>query len=191
VLLLGINPGGPRQVTHLDTDLQPHDFLLEGPKGPRYWSNARTFFSMSPELRRTFTSATFAFCCPYRTASWSDLTPRQREVLVEVSRPVLRQIFADCRPKLVTVAGRAGFDVLSVAMQSDLVIGSKFDQGGTGGTYQWSASRGRLGGDDLVVVQLPHFSLANSSPRLQECAQWLWNGFRRWGVTLLAERSTD
>jgi hypothetical protein len=182
VLFLGINPGGPRQPKHLDTDRQPHDFLLDGPNIANYVANARRFFGASAPVHSTFRSATFAFCCPYRTASWTNLTKRQRDVLMDVSRPVLRQMFEDCRPRLVAVAGLAGFDVLQQTLSSDLAVVARIDQGGAAGTYQWAAHRARRGDDGIVIVQLPHFSRANASPRLQECAEWLAAGLQRWGV---------
>jgi hypothetical protein len=45
--------------------------------------------------------------------------------------------------------------------------------GGSGGTYQWSANKGSFNDQDIVIVQLPHFSRANSSTQLSECARWL------------------
>ncbi len=183
VLFLGINPGGARQPTHLDTDLQLHDFLLEGPQTSGHWQNARVFFGSSTLVRSRFAAATFGFCCPYRTTSW-DLPPRQREVLVEVSRPVLQQMMADCRPRLIAVAGRTAFTLLQEILSPEFVVLASLGRGGPGGAYQWAAHRARWRNDDTLLVQVPHFSRANSGSRLQECALWLADGLRRWSVAV-------
>jgi hypothetical protein len=56
---------------------------------------------------------------------------------------------------------------------SDWYLTKMMSRGGSGGTYQWSANRGSLNDREIVIVQLPHFSRANSPSQLAECATWL------------------
>lgn len=174
VLFLGINPGASPN-RFIDTDLNAHNVLLEGPNPARhaYWTNARKFFNADRIVRELFATATFAFCCPYRTTTWSGLSEGQRETLMALSRPVLRQIVEDCQPALIAVAGVAGRDALLRTLGADLSLGSGASGNQTSGTYQWTVHDGSCRGHALTMVQLPHFSRANSGPRLAECATWL------------------
>jgi hypothetical protein len=173
VLFLGINPGASPN-RFIDTSLCDHNVLIEGPNpaGHAYWTNARKFFNADPIVREVFDAATFAFCCPYRTTTWSGLAERQREVLTGVSRPVLRQVVTDCQPTLIVVAGVAGRDAL-VRTLPELALERREPGGESSGTYQWMSHRGRFAGRALVLVQVPHFSRANSSLRLMGCAAWM------------------
>jgi hypothetical protein len=174
VLYLGINPGASPS-TDLDTALQSHNWLLEGPNDAKHvnWTNARKFFASSPVLQRVFSTATFAFCCPYRTENWTELPERDRDILIALSKPILRKMIEDCRPKLIVAAGRAGFDMVCEMLKPEWYLTKVLSRGGSGGTYQWSANRGSFNDQEIVIVQLPHFSRANSVGQLTECANWL------------------
>jgi hypothetical protein len=173
-LVLGINPGISPS-TDLDVGLQQHDFLLEGPDRPRhqYFTNARKFFNSSPAVLDIVRLATFSFCCPFRTASWSDLSDGLRSALVESSRPILARIVRDCVPALIVVAGVDGFRVMTETLAGDVQVRRAVSHGGSAGTYQWCAYDARINSRAVVIAQVPHFSRANSTPRLQECAGWL------------------
>ncbi len=171
VLFLGLNPGGAD--TKMDVGVQVHNYLLEGPRDAIYWTNARKFFSCSRTLTSLFSTATFSFCCPYRTPDWINLADHQRRVLIGRSRPVLRQIIADCRPALIVVAGRTSLDILEEEILRPEWYLTKVLSATGSGIYQWAAHRGSYQDRDLLIAQVPHFSRANSMPPLQECAMWL------------------
>ena len=170
VLFLGLNPGGTDP--KLDIGLQEYNYLLEGPNHAVYWTNARKCFSASPVLASLFRTATLAFCCPYRTADWSSLSDDHRRVLVGRSKPVLRRMVADCRPALIVVAGKVSLELVQDMLRPEWHITKALGACGSG-TYQWAAYRGSYNDQEFVIAQVPHFSRANSSPRLHECATWL------------------
>lgn len=175
ILMLGINPGG-RGYRELDLELHDSNWLLEGPPDLkiRYWSNARRLFGTSAELRSAMETATFSFCCPYRTARWNGLERGRLHSLIRNSQPVMTRMLADCRPKLIIVAGAAGLQALGYIASPALELGEVVDHGGDGkGTYTWKALRARHEGRELVVAQIPHLSRANSHARLAECGAWL------------------
>jgi hypothetical protein len=173
-VMLGINPG-ISPYTHLDVGLQAHNYLLEGPNENhhQYITHARTFFNSSTALREAMRLATFSSCCPYPTASWSDLAADIRASLVEVSRPVLRRLMHDCQPALVIVAGVDGFRAFEETLGRTLQVQRALSRGGSGGVYQWAAYAATSDGRQVTVAQVAHFSRANSRPRLEECGRWL------------------
>jgi hypothetical protein len=173
-VMLGINPG-VGQWTGLDVGLQAHDYLLEGPDSARhrYLTGARICFKVSPQVREALRLATFSFCCPYRTASWSDLAPDLRSALLDASRPVLWRLMGDCQPALVIVAGVDGFRAFEQTLGRTLQVQRALSRGGSGGAYQWEARAATCDGCQVTVAQVPHFSRANSRPRLEECGRWL------------------
>lgn len=174
MVMLGINPGVADSI-HLDLGLQAHNYLLEGPDNVRIQdsTNSRKLFNASPSLIAAARLATFSLCCPYRTASWSNLAPDLRTALLDASRPVLRRIIRDCQPSIVVVAGVDGFNALQETLGRTLEVGRTLSRGGTGGAYQWAAYAANCDGRPATVAQVPHFSRANSRPRLEECGRWL------------------
>jgi hypothetical protein len=175
ILMLGINPGGRG---HREVDLELHDWnwLLEGPPELkiRYWNNARRLFSTTVDLRSAMETATFSFCCPYRTARWNGLERGRRQSLIRNSKPVMARMLADCQPRLIIVAGIAGLQGLGDIASPVLELGAVIDHGGDGkGTYTWKALRAHHEGRQLTVAQIPHLSRANSHARLAECGTWL------------------
>ena len=52
---------------------------------------------------------------------------------------------------------------------------------GPGGTYQWSRTCLTLNGRDICVLQLPHFSRANSLRLLEPFEVWLREQLREFG----------
>ena len=71
-----------------------------------------------------------------------------------------------CRPSLMVAAGRAGFDTVCEMLKPEWYLTKVISRGGSGGTYQWSANRGVFNDQEMVIVQLPHFSRANSPTHL-------------------------
>jgi hypothetical protein len=175
ILMLGINPGG-RAYRELDLKLHKQNWLLEGPDDlkVRYWTNARRLFGATHELRAAMELATYSFCSPYRTIKWKGLERDRVRSLIRNSKPVMRRMLADCKPKVIIVAGAAGFQVLGYTAGADLELGESFDRGGDeSGTYRWKAFNAAHAGNQVVVVQIPHLSRASSKVRLKECGEWL------------------
>ena len=99
------------------------------------------------------------------------------------SRRVLKRVLDDCRPALVAIQGRSGFDTFCEVADNRVRVGTLISQGGSAGTYQWAAYHAQLQDRDVVIVQLPHFSRANSAARLNECSLWLSAVLRSAGVS--------
>ena len=79
----------------------------------------------------------------------------------------------DCQPALVIVAGVEGFRAFKETLGRTLQVERTISRGGTGGVYQWAAYAATHDGRQVTVAQVPHFSRANSRPRLEECGRWL------------------
>lgn len=174
VLVLGINPG-PSESAELDVRRQDFDFLIDGPAKPRHqnWTNARKFFNASPRVLEVVRLATFAFCCPYRTAAWSSLPQSVKTALADSSRAILTKIVQDCRAQLIIITGVDGFRLFAEIMNRSLEVKSTISRGGDGRLHQWAAYAGELEGQRVIVAQVPHFSRAGESAKLRECAAWL------------------
>jgi hypothetical protein len=175
ILMLGINPGASND-PKLDLKLHEHNYLLEGPANIRirYWTNARRLFGATDELRAHMESATYSFCCPFRTIKWNGLELARIRSLIRNSKPVMARMLADCKPKVIIVAGTAGLQVLGYTAAPLLDLGEPFDRGGDAkGKYRWQALSASHSGRPLTVVQIPHLSRASSKVRLAECGQWL------------------
>ena len=66
-----------------------------------------------------------------------------------------------------------GFTVFEETLGRALQVERTTSRGGTGGIYQWAACATIHEGRPVTVAQVPHFSRANSRPRLEECGRWL------------------
>lgn len=175
ILMLGLNPGASPW-PKIDVKLHPHNFLLEGEPElkVRYWTNARKLFNGTTELRAAMDSATFSFCCPYRTARWNGLPKTRIQALIRNSKPVLAQMMTDCRPSLVILAGVEGAKLFSYTTSPRLEWGAEIGRGGDAkGTYQWRAVSASFDGASFVVAQIPHLSRAGAPAKLKSCAEWL------------------
>lgn len=176
IVMLGINPGANVHDRSLYVGTYDSNCLLPGSpdEGFSYWRNAQILFGSTPELRSAMETATFAFCCPFRTKMWSGLPRVEREALIAHSRPIIGQLLEDCDPQLVIVAGVAGLDALRNIAAPRLRIGELRDDGGAPtGTYQWRAYHATRDGADTTVAQVPHFSRANARQKLTACGHWL------------------
>ena len=165
ILMLGLNPGLLREesggaffasYSH-NYDLADSNILLGDPSDEngrrvRYWRNARRCFGATANLRATMALATFAFCCPFRTASWSDLTARQRSLLEAHSRPVLRLILNDCQPRLVIVAGGQPAIFCSEAELSTRTKQSQIRASRVGPRSYVRSPVGRTGGNSITAL---------------------------------------
>ena len=94
--------------------------------------------------------------------------------MISLSRPVLRRMLEDCRPALVVVTGTSAHRAFEEIIRDGWQLTKFLSRAAKpGDIYQWAAFRGLLNGQETIVAQVPHFSRANSSAKLDECAQWL------------------
>ena len=176
ILMLGLNPGANKGPQKLYVGTYSSNLLLPGGPNERfsYWRNARTLFAATAPLLSAMESATFSFCCPFRTSTWSNLPRQKRDALIRYSRPILTQVLQDCAPRLVIVAGVAGLDALRTIAAPRLTISGVISDGGDrSATYQWRAYSATFDDSEVVVAQVPHLSRANSHARLESCGKWL------------------
>lgn len=175
ILMLGLNPGRARQEVRMECELLPENPLVTDgwPAQHGYWRNARRCFGTDEVLKGRIEQATFAFCSPFRTSNWN-LAKSHRDAIVAHSRPIMRQLLADCSPRVVIVAGKAGLGAfLSIAGDAVDVVGEPHRGPYTKGTYQWSSRPARIDAHAAVLLQVPHFSRASSPGKLDECRGWL------------------
>ncbi len=174
ILMLGINPGRNAKDPTFGAGLPDRNFLLEGAEGVNfpYWRNAKYLFGSEP-LKTPMQSATYSFCSPFRTPNLS-LSNQDRALLVSHSRPILRQMLAECAPRLIIVAGVSGAGLLREIAGDAIQVGDALPgEGDAKGKYQWRAYRAVVSGSPSVVAQIPHLSRANSRTRLDGCRRWL------------------
>jgi len=142
-----------------------------------YWKNFCLFLDSAQGLREWMEDATATYCLPWRTKDGNELRKLDRQTggkLSELGGKLFRQMIAHHRDNsgsvVLIVAGVEslqwikskpflGFDVTEHTVESST----------RRGTYQWR----KIALDNITIYQLPHFSRANSRPRLSECANWL------------------
>lgn len=176
ILMLGLNPGVNRNDSRFSVQKCPENFLLPGSPdhGFSYWRNAKALFGATPALAVAMQTATFSFCCPFRTPAWNAMPGSKRDALIRHSKPILTRVLRDCAPRLVIVAGLAGLEALRSIAAPALDIGKLVSDGGDpAGTYQWRAYQGTFQGEGTAVAQIPHLSRANARVRLANCGRWL------------------
>jgi hypothetical protein len=176
ILMLGLNPGlSDRDNCYMD--LPDENWLLEGkpPKHLPYWRHARMAFG---HARSEMDTATFSFCCPYRTRGWN-LPVAHRRMLMQAAKPVLQQLMLDCAPRTVIVAG-VETEAVFQATLGEVVLGTAISTSAQrSGRYQWRATEARWRAHSFVLLQIPHFSRANKTDRLNECGRWLAERLRQ------------
>jgi hypothetical protein len=115
--------------------------------------------------------ATYTFCIPFRTPTWYGLSVRERSVLRDGARPILRQILHDCRPQAIICAGAASrtllYDLSSVSSLSGEAVEGRH------GRQRWTADATTAPWGTREVLRVPHFSRFNSIAGLTACGVWL------------------
>jgi hypothetical protein len=178
-IFLGLNPGG-REAKPFKTDLREEGNFWDDPNREYpYWKNCRSFVKPGSRLHEWITTATVAYCCPWRTRDGRELYKLDAQTggrLFQYCGELLRRLVKDHKETfpdtevVLVVPGRATLHLLSSQPFLDIKWRDhlRFDNG-TRGTYQWA----KVEWDDIVLYQVPHFSRANSAQRLTECAEWL------------------
>lgn len=178
-IFLGVNPGGG-EPNPFKTDLRKKGNFWDdsNPQYP-YWRNCKLFVNAASGLHEWMTTATVAYCCPWRTRNTPELHKLNSQTggrLLGYCGELLRRMVKGHKEtspesKVVLVAaGRASLRLLSRQPFLDINWREylKFENGAKG-TYQWR----KVQWDDMVLYQVPHFAYANNAQRLTECAEWL------------------
>jgi hypothetical protein len=178
-IFLGLNPGGGEPWQFKTCLREKGNFWDDPNREYPYWKNCRVFVNSASGLHEWLTAATVAHCSPWRTRDGRELYKLNTQTsgrLFQYCGELLRRLIKDHRdtsPDLkvvLVVAGRASLHLLSSQAFLDINWHDhlKFDNDARG-TYRWA----KVEWDDIVLYQVPHFSRANSTERLIECAEWL------------------
>lgn len=176
-----LNPGFPRNGVLVNPESsEGYNVPFRNPEALRkqyvYLHNCERFFSSYSLLDRWINHAiTSAFLVPWRTSDTSEL--RRLNQLTQgqlffYAGQLVTQIIRDHGAKLLITAGKSALDLLEKLG----VVESVFEQSGPWGpgkSYQWSKCKLLIGGRVLNVLQVPHFSRANSPAKMHDLAQWL------------------
>jgi hypothetical protein len=86
-------------------------------------------------------------------------------------------VIRDHGAKLLITAGKS-----AIGLMSDLGLKEekfeKFSSFGPGKSYQWSKHKFVMDGREIDVLQIPHFSRANSPVKMRELGSWLMEELR-------------
>ena len=142
-----------------------------------YLRNCERFLSDHPSLGTWMNAGvTSAFLVPWRTRNAVELyalNRRSRGEMFEAARELVRLIIQHHKARLLLVAGKSAIQLLNDLGVPDVPI--RIDRFlGPGGSYQWSRSQTAVDGEPVTVLQVPHFSRANSSVKMRELGYWLW-----------------
>lgn len=176
-----LNPGWPRNGLLVDpTSPEGYNVPFRNPEALRkqyvYLHNCQRFFSAHPSLDGWIDNGvTSAFLVPWRTSNMSELR-RLNQVtggqLFSCAGRLVKQIIRDHEAKLLITAGKSALDLLG----SLGVMEEKLEESaalGPGKSYQWSKCKLAIGGSEVTVLRIPHFSRANSPTRMGGLGAWL------------------
>lgn len=185
-----LNPGFPRSGFLIDPGSSGSDYNVpfNNPEALRkqyvYLHNCQRFFSTYPQLNHWINHrVTSAFLVPWRTANMSDLHRLNQMTegrVFSYAGRLVTQIIRDHKAKLLITAGRSALDLLK-----DLgVMEEALKQSGPlgpGKSYQWSSYKVSIGGVVVDLLQIPHFSRANSPAKMHDLALWLTEQLKPFG----------
>ena len=141
-----------------------------------YLHNCERFFASDPLLNRWVNSAvTSAFLVPWRTRNVGELLKLNQATqgrVFEFSRKLSRCIIQHHRAEVILAAGKAALQL----MTSMRLLDGPLEQDeicGPGGIYQWSRCCALVDGRKVTILQIPHFSRANSPAMLRALVPWL------------------
>lgn len=141
-----------------------------------YLLNCQRFFEAYPALCHWVRNGvTSAFLVPWRTRTLAELEVLNRMSSGRVyayAGALVRQIVRDHQAKRLIVVGKAALGLLAslkVVRQMERLTGDL----GPGGSYQWSKWQAVFAGGTVTILQIPHFSRANSREKMRAFADWL------------------
>lgn len=184
ILFLALNPGlwnfGHPQVEYVLknfgsmpfwTNLLHQNVLLEGEETDfSFWNNCREFFSFIPEVRKEMQLATFSFLVPWRSEKWRGI--RNDEKYLKPSKEIRDILIKDCNPKFIFVSGsgkETRKDIQKFFGHVSEVGEGELDLGIENHLYKLIF----LSCGEKYIIQLPHFSRANSPDLLEKLAKFL------------------
>ncbi len=184
-----LNPGFARDGSPLDPSSSgesnvPFSNSAELRRQYVYLHNCQRFFGSHPVLDEWINAqVTSAFLVPWRTRDTSELYLLNRKTegrLFGYARALVREIIEHHQARLLIAAGKS-----SLALLNDLGVPERpvwVDRYlGPGGSYQWSRCEAEVNGSRLTILQIPHFSRANSPAKLRELGVWLTDELERFG----------
>ncbi len=147
-----------------------------------YLHNCQRFLDAHPALHAWFNSSvTSAFLVPWRTRNASELyrlNQQSKGLVFAYARVLVSQILNDHHAQLLITAGKSSLTLLNdlAVFETPLCPGQYF---GPGGSYQWSQTEALWRGSKITILQIPHFSRANSPDVLRQFGVWLAGALER------------
>ncbi|MBV8709607.1 MAG: hypothetical protein JO028_20650 [Acidobacteriaceae bacterium] len=185
-----LNPGFPRNGFLIDpgSSGSGYNAPFKNPEALRkqyvYLHNCQRFFSTYPQLNDWINNrVTSAFLVPWRTANMSDLrrlNQMTEEQMFSYAGRLVKQIIRDHKAKLLITAGRSALNLLQ---DLGIIVEILQQSGplGPGKSYQWSSYKLSIGGGAVDLLQIPHFSRANSPAKMRDLALWLTEQLKPFG----------
>ncbi len=181
IVYFSLNPGVPRSGRNVDPTSRdkwnvPFSNPTELKSEYAYLQNCERFFGSDARLKQWIQEGvTSAFLVPWRTRNLSNLVKLNAITggkLWMYAGEIARTVIQDHQARLLLLVGKA-----SLRLLVDLkIVGALVQETamlGPGGTYQWSRWRAEIDGRTIVILQIPHFSRANSPLKMKGLAQWL------------------
>ena len=176
-----LNPGFPRNGLLLNPESsEGYNVPFRNPEALRkqyaYLHNCERFFSSYPLLNAWINNGiTSAFLAPWRTSNTSEL--RRLNQLTQgrlffYAGQLVKQIIRDHEATLLITAGKSALDLLESLGVVEKIL-EQAGPWGPGKSYQWSKGKLLIEGREISVLQIPHFSRANSPAKMSDLAQWL------------------
>jgi hypothetical protein len=191
-IFFGLNPGFPKHLSTTQFDVgpcssegtnYPFSYPDKDSREPEYFRNCRNFLNAYPGLKAWFDEGvTSTFLCPWRTADVPTLHGLNMGTdgrLFKYSGNLLQHMIKDHEAKIAVIAGACGVSLLKQVLNAPECVEFTCDlvEGYGRRIYQWSRWNMNLNGRKLMVLQIPHFSRANSPDILRPCANWLMRQF--------------
>ena len=158
-----------------------------------YLHNCERFLGCHAALSRWMNDkVTSAFLAPWRTRNASDLYKLNHRTdgrLFGHAGQLATQIVRHHQARVLILAGKSSLTLLHDLGLVEAPIGRHIFSG-PGGSYQWSRSETAVGGRAVTILQIPHFSRANSVAKMRELGCWLGEQLSEFGCGTgeLAER---
>jgi len=184
-----LNPGFPRNGFLVDpSSPEGYNVPFKNPEALRkqyvYLHNCQRFFSAYPHLDEWINNrVTSAFLVPWRTSNMSDLRRLNQMTEGQVfscAGRLVKQMIRDHEAKLLITAGRSALDLLGDLHVTEKVL-ERSEPLGPGKSYQWSKWRLSVEGAEMDLLQIPHFSRANSPVKMRGLALWLTEQLKPFG----------
>ncbi len=180
-LYFSLNPGFARDGSPLDPSSSA-DLNVPFRNGDElrrqyvYLHNCQRFFEENPPLNAWINNGiTSAFLVPWRTPDTSSLYRLNRKTEGRVfahAGVLVTQIIRDHEARLLIAAGKSSLTLLNdIGVLDTAVLVDRYL--GPGGSYQWSRCETKVGGYPLTILQIPHFSRANSAAKMRDFGYWL------------------